>query len=257
MNGVEKRLLPAGLVALILHGAALSWQLHQGQVTLPTPLSVQRIAVSLGVRKVARVQPAEPKQVQEPKKKIGVLPPAKVHKQSPTMKPAILPDSKPRPVVRKRPRPQPEPETHRTVPFNEEQSVVQPPPSLQEIPPEHQPAPELAAPSRQADLENENAHATPAAAQVIRQATPLYQINPPPKYPRLALRRGLEGVVLLEALIDISGRVADLRLFTSSGHPVLDRAALQAVRHWRFTPGTVAGKRENMWVKVPIRFQLR
>lgn len=248
MTRATQRLLPAGLLALLLHGAALSWQLHQGQKTLPTPLPVQRIAVSLGVKEVVREQPPEPKQVHQPQQNKEVLlpakPPAKVDKQSPAQKSAVLPHNKPKPVGRKPV--QKKQELQKTVPTHDKQSVVQPPPSLKESP-EHKPTNALAAPSSQAS----------AAAQVIRQATPLYQINPPPKYPRLARHRGLEGVVLLEALIDISGKVADLRIFTSSGHPVLDRAALKAVRRWRFTPGTIGGRGQEMWVKVPIRFQLK
>ncbi len=91
----------------------------------------------------------------------------------------------------------------------------------------------------------------------VRKAAPLYQSNPPPEYPRLAKRRGLEGVVIVEALIDIDGRVADLGLFAGSGHGILDKTALKAVRRWRFTPGTVGGRPKRMWVKVPVRFKLQ
>ncbi|CAK8723907.1 TonB family C-terminal domain-containing protein [Candidatus Electrothrix laxa] len=90
----------------------------------------------------------------------------------------------------------------------------------------------------------------------VREATPLYQSNPPPEYPRMARRRGLEGVVTIEAHININGRVEELRLFTSSGHTIFDKAALKAVRVWRFFPGTVGGRARSMWVKVPVRFKL-
>jgi protein TonB len=89
-----------------------------------------------------------------------------------------------------------------------------------------------------------------------QEAAPLYASNPAPKYPIQARRRGLEGTVLLEALIDTSGRVIDLRLSTSSGHSILDRAALQSVRGWRFQPGMIGGQPQQMWVKVPVRFAL-
>jgi protein TonB len=96
-----------------------------------------------------------------------------------------------------------------------------------------------------------------ASTGVVREAAPLYQSNPPPEYPRMAKRRGLEGLVTLEAKIDRNGRVEELRLFTGSGHSILDKAALKAVRDWRFSPGTVGGKAQSMWVKVPVRFELR
>ena len=73
----------------------------------------------------------------------------------------------------------------------------------------------------------------------------------------MARRRGLEGVVTIEAKIDINGRVEELRIFAGSGHTILDKAALKAVRAWRFSPGTVGGQTQSMWVKVPVRFELR
>ncbi|MCW5202787.1 TonB family protein [Desulfobulbus sp. US4] len=96
----------------------------------------------------------------------------------------------------------------------------------------------------------------PVSTGVVQEAAPLYQSNPPPEYPRMARRRGLEGVVTIEAKIDINGRVEELRLFAGSGHTILDKAALKAVRGWRFSPGTVGGRTQSMWVKVPVRFEL-
>lgn len=92
---------------------------------------------------------------------------------------------------------------------------------------------------------------------VVQEAAPLYKTNPPPKYPRMARRRGLQGVVTIEAKVNQSGKVDELRIFSSSGHTVLDKAALRAVRAWRFSPGTVGGRAQSMWVKVPVRFTLR
>lgn len=236
MSGATKRLLPAGLLAMILHGAVLFWHLRQEQVKPATPMSVQNVAVSLGTKKVSRQQPPEPKHVQFQKKKEvvpSVKPVSKIHKQSSMLEPTVIPDSKPRPVVRK---------------------TVHKRPRLQQKTEIAIPSPEPVASSARTNTENENAQATPASARVIQQASPLYQINPPPQYPPMARRRGLEGIVLLEVLVDISGGVANLKIFTSSGHHVLDRAALKAVRLWRFTPGAIAGKRHEMWVKVPVRF---
>jgi protein TonB len=58
-------------------------------------------------------------------------------------------------------------------------------------------------------------------------------------------------------LIDANGRVDDLTLLKSSGHSVLDRAALSAVRKWLFEPGTEGGIKKKMWVKIPVRFDLK
>jgi protein TonB len=88
-------------------------------------------------------------------------------------------------------------------------------------------------------------------------ARPLYTTNPPPPYPRLARKLGHEGVVQLEALISVAGRVDDLRIAASSGHESLDAAALEAVRSWRFSAGRRNGQPVAMRIRVPVRFSLR
>ena len=88
------------------------------------------------------------------------------------------------------------------------------------------------------------------------EATPLYRRNPVPEYPSSARKRGFQGTVVLEVLVDPQGGVADLRVHTSSGYSILDQAALAGVKTWLFDPGTRGGERVEMWVKVPVRFRL-
>jgi protein TonB len=91
---------------------------------------------------------------------------------------------------------------------------------------------------------------------VIHEARPIYRKNPSPQYPGLARRRGYQGTVVLEVLVDERGRVGGLRVFTSSGYAILDRAAVAAVENWLFEPGIREGEEVAMWVKIPIRFEL-
>ena len=91
----------------------------------------------------------------------------------------------------------------------------------------------------------------------LRQAIPIYRENPSPPYPRVARRRGYEGTTILEVLVNREGKVDDVRLSSSSGHPVLDRAAKSSVKKWVFIPAVRGNKKVEMWVKIPIRFQLR
>jgi len=98
--------------------------------------------------------------------------------------------------------------------------------------------------------------AADARAQV-QASVPLYDRNPPPVYPVAARRRNLEGTVLLEVLVDRDGRAAQVRLLRGSGHAMLDRSALDSVRQWRFTPALRGGRPQEMWVQVPVRFQLK
>jgi protein TonB len=61
--------------------------------------------------------------------------------------------------------------------------------------------------------------------------------NPPPDYPWHARRRGLEGTVAIAVSVDAAGMVEEAAVRRSSGHPILDAAALGAVRGWRFRNG--------------------
>jgi protein TonB len=81
-------------------------------------------------------------------------------------------------------------------------------------------------------------------------------VNRPPTYPRQARRMGWEGRVLLRVRVDDRGRVDTVRLGRSSGHGLLDRAALDAVRRWRFAPATRGATPVAAWIDVPIRFRL-
>jgi protein TonB len=91
----------------------------------------------------------------------------------------------------------------------------------------------------------------------VREAIPVYRSNPPPEYPAVARRRGYEGTVVVEVLVSKEGRVQDLRLFQASGYAVLDRAATAAIKNWLFEPAKVGDEKIEMWVKVPVRFQLK
>ena len=92
---------------------------------------------------------------------------------------------------------------------------------------------------------------------VVIEAVPLYKVNPLPEYPRIARKRGYQGTVVLEVLVDQNGRVGDLRLFTSSGYSILDRKAMASVKGWLFEPGMKGDKKLDMWVRVPVRFELK
>jgi len=63
----------------------------------------------------------------------------------------------------------------------------------------------------------------------------------PPTYPVDARRRREQGVVKLMVLVGLDGKVSDIRLASSSGSDALDRAALGAVKRWRWMPQKKAG----------------
>lgn len=80
--------------------------------------------------------------------------------------------------------------------------------------------------------------------------------NPKPDYPRVALRRGIEGLVLLHVDVDEQGRPVDIQVKKSAGFKPLDIAALRAVRRWRFLPALRNGTAVRAGVEVPVRFRL-
>jgi len=83
-------------------------------------------------------------------------------------------------------------------------------------------------------------------------------LSPPaaPHYPRLAKRKGIEGTVTYEIWLDEQGRQIKLTLKDSSGTPLLDRAALQAIEKWKFSPHKINGQAIAQRVLIPIKFKL-
>ncbi|MDX2227198.1 MAG: energy transducer TonB [Verrucomicrobiae bacterium] len=84
-----------------------------------------------------------------------------------------------------------------------------------------------------------------------------YLRNPAPRYPEEARANRWEGVVMLLVGVSAQGRVDSISVESSSGHAVLDAAALKAVREYRFRPAEVMGVPVPCTLKVPIRFKLR
>jgi protein TonB len=97
----------------------------------------------------------------------------------------------------------------------------------------------------------------PAAAPLrvggsIRQPRKIHDVSP--VYPALALAARKEGIVILEAEIGEDGRVRNTRLLRSI--PLLDEAAIEAVRQWRFTPTLLNGEPVPVVMTVTVAFTL-
>ena len=88
-------------------------------------------------------------------------------------------------------------------------------------------------------------------------AQPRYSENPKPLYPQEARKKGYEGEVLLRVEVLSNGRVGEIEVRRSSGHEVLDRSAIAAVKQWRFVPAKKGETPVPVWVNIPIAFQLR
>jgi len=83
-----------------------------------------------------------------------------------------------------------------------------------------------------------------------------YLNNPAPDYPPASRELGEQGRVLLRAMINIDGTVAQVVLRKSSGFDRLDQAALDTVKNWRFVPAQRGEQKVSAWVVVPVAFSL-
>ena len=76
-----------------------------------------------------------------------------------------------------------------------------------------------------------------------------------PIYPSIALAAKLEGYVILEATVDESGAVRNVKVLRSQ--PMLDKAAMEAVAKWKYTPTLLNGVAVPIVMTVTVTFALR
>lgn len=96
----------------------------------------------------------------------------------------------------------------------------------------------------------------PEAVVVPPRYNAAYLSNPPPNYPLAARRRGIEGTTLVRAEVTPEGLCLRAELKKGSGSEMLDHAALEAVKKWRFVPAQRGNQAVIAWVEVPITFKL-
>ena len=118
--------------------------------------------------------------------------------------------------------------------------------SLSGVPAGSNQAPTLAAPP-------------PARVEPVRPGgnlrAPERLLSRPPVYPEAARAARVDGTVILEATIDATGRVRDVRVLRSI--PLLDRAAVEAVSGWRYAPTLLNGIAVPVLLTVTVTFTLR
>lgn len=228
-----KRILTAALLAMGIHGLLLGVEFNRLK-----RISIERPNTRVMTMTLTMRQPQVP--ISKPAVK----------------KPQIL---KKKPVlvkkVEKKPKPLPKPKSKKIV-----KDDVQPPEKelSKEIP--EKPLDESKTPIEPEQTffkESDKKVISVPTLQITREARPLYLINPTPKYPKIAKKRGYQGTVVLEVLVDRNGKVGSLKVLESSGYTILDRAAKSSVKNWLFEPGIIKNDKVEMWVRVPIRFELK
>ncbi|MBU6390944.1 MAG: energy transducer TonB [Planctomycetota bacterium] len=96
----------------------------------------------------------------------------------------------------------------------------------------------------------------PSQETIRTKSKPGYFQNRPPKYPPLAKQMHQEGLVMLMVEIDQKGVPVKVEVKQSSGYQLLDQAALEAVRHWRFQSERIGDLPIESKVTIPVRFRL-
>lgn len=205
------------------------------------PIKIMEVTLVAVPLPVADVPPPMPV-VQPPKL---ITPPKPL---PPPPKPII----KPKPVVKPKPAPK-KPEISKPKPAPIPTPIIEPtplPPIVHSNPaPVTTPAPPKAAP---AVSKPQPAKETFTQAR----ADAGYGYNPKPKYPSVARSRGWTGKVILQVRVSADGEAEQVTVAQSSGHEILDEAAVSAVENWRFTPAKRGDTAVASTVRVPMNFQL-
>lgn len=149
----------------------------------------------------------------------------------------------PAPEPEPRPRARPQPVTERNTRPGPIKAAPSPRPASNTV---SEPAPEPALATVPAPA---------ATSRAVLRIVPIH--NPEPRYPVLARRMGLEGQVVLRVRVTADGQLRSVEVMTGSGHDLLDQAALDAVREWRFQVRGLADGAQLEALEVPIRFALQ
>lgn len=213
------------------------------QKTITEPVEPEPIKETVSQAEPKPVEPkaVEPKQAKPTPKKKAITnkpQPKKVEKKVVEKKPIQNKPETEKKVVKKK-RPEPEPKSKPT------------------------PQPEKLADKKVDKNMDESANQPQEVNQGVSNQEPVLVTKPsfssrptPPNYPRQARRRGVEGVATYEVWLDAEGKQIKQALVNSSGALMLDNAALDAIKQWKFSPHTVNGRAIAHRVQIPVRFRL-
>jgi protein TonB len=83
---------------------------------------------------------------------------------------------------------------------------------------------------------------------------PVKLVHVEPVYPPVAVAGHVQGVVVIDALIDQRGRVVETTIVR--GHPIFEKAAVEAVRQWVYTPTLLDGVPVRVLMTITVSFRL-
>jgi protein TonB len=230
------------MISVMLHSAV--W--HFGHTITPVSTPLPKPPVSI---EVVMVTPPRPIELPKPPTPPAAEKPVTRVEVKPTPPPPVSPPKpKPAPLPKRVPEPKKPVVVHQSTPVQQPAPVI----PAESIP---APPPVMAAPAPAPVAPPAPARPVPEAFTEARHDA-AYLNNPRPEYPAMARRRSLEGKVVLKVQVLASGQPGQMQVETGSGHEMLDEAALETVRHWRFVPAKRGDKAVDSWVRVPIVFKL-
>lgn len=89
--------------------------------------------------------------------------------------------------------------------------------------------------------------------EIIGGIEQLYELL---EYPELARKAGIEGLVVIQFVVEPDGSISNIQVIRSAGR-LLDEAAIKAVKQLRFKPGRQRGRPVRVRFSLPIRFKLQ
>ncbi|WP_163835806.1 energy transducer TonB [Spartinivicinus ruber] len=248
---MNQLLLFALSVSVLLHGWLWLYAQQQPEVkpramaALSAPLKLQHVSFKQRV-----VQPVEAQEQPkpEPQKEIAKVEPKPtpkpISKKVPAKKPAkkiVKPKPAKKPPVKvAKAKPKPKPKTPKPVVAKKtEKPIKKPQKRVQE------------------------ASTTPVVAkksfgmnEKVVTSRPDYKRKVKPDYPSRALRRNQQGKVIIEVVLSPNGVNEKVSVKKSSGYPLLDRAAVKAIKRSEFVPQMLAGRAVTSTFEVPVEFKL-
>ncbi|MCW8335394.1 energy transducer TonB [Vibrio paucivorans] len=243
----------AGSASVLLHAAFLFVVEEQKVFAMPAGNEPSSVSINF-VSMPAAVPPpvAEPvpepkevtKQVEQPKptppKKASKPVEKKIVKAKPVEKPKAKKVVKREPVKQNVTPPKPKKTEQKTV-------KQKPEPKTEKKPVEKEPETQ----------QPKTAASKGASSQPVLLDKPSFVSRPvQPRYPRLARKRGIEGVAMYEIWLDADGNQIKQVLISSSGTTMLDKSALDAIKQWKFSPHISGGQKLAHRVQIPVRFKL-
>lgn len=248
-----QRYIACGVVSVALHSLAISAQTPAPQFAINDANSGQTVAIQFVARAAEPEKAPEPSV--EPEETLAPEPsPVEVKKETADVAPVVPPKprvdkpEKKRPEKKKR-QEKAKPPLEKPKPVVEKVTKPDPEKETEKKPKQH--------PEKDAKPAEDSQPISASASSPVLVDKPAFKVRPsPPNYPRKARRRGMEGTVLLEVWLDEDGNQTQQNILQSSGHELLDDAALKAVRKWQFNQHTINGVALAHRVRIPVRFNL-